>query len=178
MSSELRDFLDRPPFAREHPLPVEHAAGRISAYVYGNILVLAALVPVTRSQETLGIAVVLGAAVSTFVAHVFAEMVGQNIRTGTHLDRAERLAELRDAVPILTSAFVPIAILGTAWIGWLEPRTAQLVAEAVMVVRIASISYVISRLRGEGVRWYTHLAAFVLALIASLIVVFKILLTH
>lgn len=165
-------------FARVQPLAVEHAAGRISAYVYGNILVLAALIPVTRAQDTLGIAVVLGAAASTFVAHVFAELVGQNIRTGAQLGRAERLAELRDAVPILTSAFVPIAILATSWFGWLEPRTAQLVAEGVMVVRIASISYVITRLRGEGVQWTTHLAAFVMALVATLIVTFKILLTH
>lgn len=165
-------------FARVQPLSVEHAAGRISAYVYGNILVLAALIPVTRSQETLGIAVVLGAAVSTFVAHAFAEMVGQNIRTGMQLDRAERLAELRDGVPILTSAFVPIAILATAGFGWWEPRTAQLVAEGVMVVRIASISYVITRVRGEGVQLSTHLAAFALALVATLIVTFKILLTH
>ncbi|MFD4366262.1 hypothetical protein [Rhodococcus sp. NPDC058521] len=165
-------------FAREQSLSVEHAAGRVSAYVYGNILVLAALVPVTRSQETLGVAVVLGAALSTFVAHAFAEVVGQNIRTGEKLDRAQRLAELRDGVPILSSAFMPIAILSTAWLGWLEPRTAQLVAEAVMVCRIASISYVISRLRGDPVRWHTHLAAFVLAFVAALVVLLKILLTH
>lgn len=165
-------------FAREQSLSVEHAAGRVSAYVYGNILVLAALLPVTKSEETLGVAVVLGTALSTFVAHTFAEVVGQSIRTGEKLDRAQRLAELRDGVPILTSAFLPIAILSTAWVGLLEPRTAQLVAEGVMICRIASISYVVSRLRGEPVRWDTHLAAFALAFVAALVALLKILLTH
>ena len=69
-------------------------------------------------------------------------------------------------------------ILGTALLGWLEPRTAQLTAEIVMIARIGSISYVISRLRRERVTNGTHLAAFGLAVIATIIVVIKVFLTH
>ena len=104
--------------------------GRISAYIYGNILVLAALIPVTKSQETVGIAIVVGAALSTFLAHVFAESVGQTLRLDRTLTRAERHGELRDSLPVLTSAVLsPVPSCGTALIGWLEPRTAQLIAE-------------------------------------------------
>lgn len=178
MKRDLPNFLNRPPLTHAEPLDREHAAGRISAYIYGNILVLAALIPVTQSQETLGIAIVLGTAISTFLAHIFAESVGQSLRAGRQLSRQERLAELRDSVPILTSAFLPVAILVTAVVGWLEPRTAQLIAEFVMVARIGTISYVIRRVRGENVTGYTHLAAITLAVVATVIVAVKLLLTH
>ncbi|CAG7608232.1 hypothetical protein ACVH9Z_19245 [Rhodococcus opacus] len=178
MDWDLPRLLNRPPLISDEPLSPDHAASRISAYIYGNILVLAALIPVTKSQETLGIAIVVGAALSTFLAHVFAESVGQTLRLGRSLSSTERLRELRDSVPVLTSAVVPAVILGTALLGWLEPRTAQLTAEIVMIARIGSISYVISRLRRERVTNGTHLAAFGLAVIATIIVVIKVFLTH
>lgn len=178
MEWDLPRLLNRPPLMSEKTLSPDHAASRISAYIYGNILVLAALIPVTKSQETLGIAIVVGAALSTFLAHAFAESVGQTLRLGRSLSRTERVRELRDGLPILTSAVVPTVILGTAYLGWLEPRTAQLTAEIVMIVRIGSISYVISRLRREKVTHTTHWAAIGLAFVAAAIVVVKVLLTH
>ena len=99
---------------RRRPLTPESAASRISAYVYGNILVLAALVPITNSPEYIGIAIVAGTALSTFIAHVFADSVAQSVRSGEQLSRDERLAELRNAVPILSSAVLPCVILLTA----------------------------------------------------------------
>lgn len=106
---------------RRRPLSPESAASRISAYVYGNILVLAALVPITTSPEYIGIAIVIGTALSTFIAHVFAESVAQSVRSGAQLTRSERIEELRDSVPILSSAVLPCLVLATAWVGWLEP---------------------------------------------------------
>ena len=61
MDWDLPRLLNRPPLISDEPLSPDHAASRISAYIYGNILVLAALIPVTKSQETLGIAIVVGA---------------------------------------------------------------------------------------------------------------------
>ncbi|MFZ2178436.1 MAG: hypothetical protein WAW17_31290 [Rhodococcus sp. (in: high G+C Gram-positive bacteria)] len=178
MEWNLPRLLNRPPLVHEGPLTPESAAGRISAYIYGNILVLAALVPVTHSQDTLGIAVIVGAALSTFLAHLFAESVGHSLLLGLAPTRAERIRELRDALPILTSAVVPSAILCTALIGWWDASSAQLTAEIVMIVRIGSISYVIRRLRREEVTHLTHWAAIGLALVAAVIVAVKVLLTH
>jgi hypothetical protein len=64
-----------------------------------------------------------------------------------------------------------------ALIGWLEPKTAQLSAELVMILRIASISYVIGRVRHETVTTGTHLAAFAIALAGCLVVALKLFLT-
>ncbi len=59
------------------------------------------------------------------------------------------LHHLRDSVPILSSASVPCLILAAAWVGWLEPRTAQLAAEIVILLRIGGTVFVIDRLNNE-----------------------------
>lgn len=160
------------------PLSREAAASRISAYVYGNILVLAALVPITTSPQYVGIAIVLGTALSTFIAHVFAESVSQSVRSGEQLTRAEQIEELRDSVPILSSAVMPCLILLTAWFGWLEPRTAHLLAEVAVLVRIGSTIFVVRRLQGHKPNTRTAVAAVGLVLVATIVVIVKVVLTH
>ncbi|MEU5842879.1 hypothetical protein [Rhodococcus sp. NPDC047139] len=166
------------PTERRRPLSRSSAASRISAYVYGNILVLAALVPITTSPEYIGIAIVAGTALSTFIAHVFAESVSQTVRTGEQISRSERLEELRDSVPILSSAVLPCLILATAWLGWLEPRTAQLLAEVAVLVRIGSTVLVVRRLQHRRPTTRTVMAAVGVALLATVVVVVKVVLTH
>ena len=56
------ELIHRPLFARRAPLDADNAASRISAYIYGNILVLAALVPIVTGEKYVGILVVLGVA--------------------------------------------------------------------------------------------------------------------
>ncbi len=181
MKVDAHAVLHGPPlFSRSRPpLDRSNAASRISAYIYGNILVLAALVPVVTEQKYVGIAIVLGTTLSTFVAHVFAEAVGHSVREGAQLTAAERWAEVRNSVPILSSAVMPCAILAVGWIGWLEPRTAQLLAEVAVLVRIGGIVLVIGRLNGKrppGKGWLTSAA--VITLVAVTVVFTKVLLTH
>src|SRR5215216_3860735 len=88
---------------RQHDLPVERVRSRVGAYIYGNILVLAAIFA-TSSQ---GIAhwsavlvVVVATSATTFFAHVLAHNIGQAI--GRPRDETLRLhlaQEARDAVP-------------------------------------------------------------------------------
>ncbi len=62
----------------------DRAAARVSAYLYGDVLVLAALVALHPHDltSTKGLAYVLGTAVSTYVAHVLVNAVGLSIRGG------------------------------------------------------------------------------------------------
>lgn len=178
MDIDVNALLHGPLFRRRMPLDRRNAASRIGAYIYGNILVLAALVPVTTSRQHVGIAIVVGTAFSTFLAHAFAEGVAQNVRTGEQLTRDEKLAELRDSVPILSSAVLPSVILATAWLGWLEPRTAQILAEVAVLLRIGGIVFVIERLQDKRPTTATVLAAAALAVVAAAVVVVKVVLTH
>lgn len=163
---------------RRRSLPEHSASGRISAYIYGNLIVLATLVPITTTPQYVGIAVVVGTSFSTFLAHAFAESVALSVHTGRQLSRADRLAELRDSVPILSSAAIPCLILATAWVGWLEPRTAQILAEVTVLLRIASTVFVIQRLVGRKPTMSTVIASAAIALAATIVVIVKIALTH
>ncbi|MFD1811890.1 hypothetical protein [Rhodococcus gannanensis] len=161
------------------PLPVEDYASRISAYVYGNILVLTALIPLNHSTGiTRAGLVVIGTSLSTFVAHAFAESVGRSARSGRQLTTSERIAELRDSVPVLTSGFVPTLVVGMGALGWIELGTALVLAEIWVVTRIASITFVITRLRGERPNGQTLIGSLVLGVVAVVIVAVKLFLTH
>lgn len=171
-------LLHRPLLSRSAPLDRRNAARRISAYVYGNILILAALIPVPTSPGHVGVLIVLGTALSTFIAHVFAEGVGQSIRENRPLTSVDRWSDLRDSVPILSSATLPCVILAGAWFGWLEPRTAQLLAEVAMLVRIGGIVFVIRRLQGTRPHRSTLVQALAVGGVATVVVVLKVILTH
>ncbi|MDG3008689.1 hypothetical protein G4X40_00830 [Rhodococcus sp. D2-41] len=151
------------------------AAGRISAYVYGNILILAALVPLTLSKsDTAGILIVVGTSFSTFLAHLFAESVGDQVRGSP--EPLSRL--LRDSLPILTSAVIPVLVLVTVWQGWLTPRLGHLLAELYLVVRLAGIPVVITRLRGTRPTGATLFGGLGLVVVALVIVVLKVAFAH
>ncbi|MFD4292956.1 hypothetical protein ACFWPA_09040 [Rhodococcus sp. NPDC058505] len=160
------------------PLPVEDYASRISAYVYGNILVLTALIPLNNTTVTHAGLVVIGTSLSTFVAHAFAESVGRSTRMGRSLTPVERIQELRDSVPVLTSGVIPAVVVGMGGLGWLELGTALLLAEIWVVTRITGITYVITRLRGERPTRNTLLASLVLGVLAVGVVAIKLILTH
>ena len=78
----MTDTAQRPIWARRTPLDLEDAKQRTTAYVYGNLLVLAAILSVTDEDVDSNRAfwIVLGTGVSTFVAHVFAEAMGAQVR--------------------------------------------------------------------------------------------------
>ncbi|WP_227999630.1 hypothetical protein [Nocardia australiensis] len=178
MEANKQALLHGPLFSRSAPLDGRNAASRISAYVYGNVLILSALIPVTTSAEYVGILIVLGTALSTFLGHAFAEGVRQSVQQNRPISTRERWMDLRDSVPILTSAVLPCLILATAGIGRLEPRTAQLLAEVVMLIRIGGIVFVIERLNGARPRRSILFEAMLLAAAATTVVVVKVIITH
>ncbi|MEV0361828.1 hypothetical protein [Nocardia fusca] len=178
MESDPAGLLHGPLFSARNPLDRDNAASRISAYIYGNILVLTALVPIVTAEKHLGILVVLGTALSTFIAHSFAETVARTVREQHTPTLGDRVRALRNSAPILTSAVLPCAILAAGWLDWLAPRTAQILAELVVLVRIGGIVFVIGRLRGRRPTRATVVTALLLTLAAALVVIVKIALTH
>ncbi|MBB5917245.1 hypothetical protein BJY24_006157 [Nocardia transvalensis] len=177
MESDPAALLHGPLFSRRAPLDRDNAASRIGAYIYGNILVLTALVPVVTSEKHLGVLIVLGTALSTFIAHSFAETVARTVREQP-TTVADRIREMRNSVPILSSAVLPCALLAAGWLGWFQPRTAQILAEVAVLIRIGAIVFVIGRLRGRRPTRASAIAALLLTLAAATVVVVKIALTH
>lgn len=162
---------------RSRPAPVDEAADRISAYVYGNILLLAALVVLSRAdvENGTGLAIVLGTAVSTFVAHTYAERLGAAVRTAEH---SSWRAVLRDSVPILSSAVIPALLMVLGALDVLSSTACLRIAESWVVVRIGLTGFIVGRLQGHPVTVRTWIASIGLAATALIVVAIKVVLTH
>ncbi|MBB5628061.1 hypothetical protein [Sphaerisporangium krabiense] len=161
-------------------LPREQAAARISAYVYGNIIIFAAIVPMTRDDVAHGHALQLvsGVAFSTFLAHVFAELIGHNARSDDTPTRAVIRHELRDAGPIATTAFVPCLLMAAAWAGWLPGMTAIVASDVYLLLRLALVGLIVERLRSSRASARTLLAGPALAAVAAAIALLKVTVGH
>jgi hypothetical protein len=162
-------------------LPVERVRSRVSAYVYGNIFVLAALFATSPESVAHWTAafIVVAASATTFFAHVVAHNIGQAIgRTDEEDLRAQLSREARDAVPIMTSGTVPAVLLGLGAVGWLSSGLSQLLAEAYVVVRLAGTGIVVRRLSGAASRKGGFWSGLALAGIGIVIAALKQVLTH
>lgn len=168
------------------PLPPARAAARLAAYVYGNILVLTAVVAATPESIDDGGAflLVLATASTTFVAHLFAEFVArssipESVHGTTASERKQSaFAETRDAVPIASSGTAPAIILALAWLWILPAFWAQLIAGGVGVFRIATLPLIVERLRGRTLSFRVLVAGLGFAAVAAVIVVIKVYTSH
>ena len=146
----LLDALRHPALTitrRRGGLSSKRADSRVSAFIYGDVLVLAATVGVSGEAIRSGdaVLVVLGAVASTYVAHVLADVVGE-VFDDLPL-RAAVLAELRDSLPIISAGLPSAVVFGAAALGWPTPGWAQLGASVMLIARIAAIGLVYRRLR-------------------------------
>ena len=157
-------------------LPRERAASRVESYVYGNVLVLAVVAASDAASVRDGHAalLVIGSAVSTFVAHVLAVVVAHP----GHEDGSSLRDSVRDSVPIATSGLLPTLVLLAGWQGWLSAPAAVIVALATIVVRFVLLGSVVSYLDGERSTWKNVLIGVGLAVAGLVVAGVKLVLTH
>ncbi|MGK7221193.1 hypothetical protein ACSNO4_00145 [Kocuria flava] len=163
------------------PVPAEHAAARIAAFVYGNVLVLAALVAL-HPEDLSGpkaVAYVVGTGVSTFVAHVLAESVAARVLHPEEPPaRTDLRHELRAALPIASATTVPALLMGAALLGWLAAPLALAAAIGVIVLRLAALGWVVGHLRRRRASVRTFVSGVLLALAGAGAALLKWWLTH
>lgn len=130
--------LDRSRATRS--LAIDRVRRRFAASVYGNVLVLGAVVsPISPAQTRwAAVAVVLATVASTYVAHVTAHLVSERIGRAGTLTAGHRRAELRDAVPILSSGVAPALILSAGAAGLINGALPLAAAGLLVVVRLAA----------------------------------------
>ncbi|NAZ81657.1 hypothetical protein GTR02_07480 [Kineococcus sp. R8] len=138
---------------RDGGLGVTRARHRTTAFVYGNITVLGAVLAVGAGAVASGSAVlaVLATALTTFVAHVVADVVAARVTDGPDQPpppEHELREELRDATPVATSGLLPAVVLGLSALDVLPVAVAQPLAALVVVVRLALTGVVVERLSG------------------------------
>jgi hypothetical protein len=153
----------------------------VGAYIYGNILVLAAILATSPESIAHGTAVIFVVATSatTFLAHVVAHRIGQTIgRTDDEALRLHLAQEARDAVPIISSGAGPAGLLALGAFGWLPPGLSQLLPEAVVVLRLAGMGIIVRRISGYSSPQAGLWSGFALAGISVVIAALKDILTH
>jgi hypothetical protein len=159
--------------------PPEHLAVRVSAAIYGTVLVLAALPLIDNDEVASGAGweLVSGVGVATWVAHLFAEVVGDGIRHGTAHDRAEIRRAMANGLPILLAAVAPAVMLFLGRADVLGGRGALWAALAVALAQLAGVSAFVGwAARPAGARPWSY-AALTVA-IGLVVVVLELRLSH
>ena len=148
--------------------PRERRAERLSAACYGTVLVLAVL-PLIDAEEVAsgwGWELVTGIGVATWVAHLFAEIAGEHVRSGSKVDRAEFTRAMVDGLPIPLAAVVPGVMLGLGRVDVLDERVALWAALVVAVGQLVGVGVFVgaSVSRGRASVWWYALATVAIGL--------------
>jgi hypothetical protein len=161
-------------------MSVERLRSSTSAYVYGNVLVLAAILESgeTSVSDGDGVLIVAVTTLSTYFAHVMAHDIAQWVGRTPDEHRRETRHEFRDAVPILVSGVPPLLLLGAAALDWLPALTAQNLAAAFVIARLAGVGWNVQRLSGEAPPRRALWSGFALAAGGVVIAVLKVALGH
>lgn len=159
--------------------PQERLAEQVSAALYGTVLVLAALplIDVDQVETGAGWGLVSGVGVATWVAHLFAEVVGDRVRHGEVHDRREIGRAMVDGVPILVAAVPPALMLVLGRVDVFGSRGALWAALAVALAQLGMVTAFVGwRASAGGARPWPYVAATVA--IGIVVVVVKLRLSH
>lgn len=166
--------------SRHSPTSRDDAAARISAYVYGNLLILAALFTLTpdKASEWHGVLVIFATGFTTFLAHIFADMLGERVRHDAHPSWASLKHELRNAMPIVSSASIPAVLLILSVLGLINGSVALIAADILVLGRIAFLGTMMNHVRREKASLRSVLSGVGLAVAFGIISLIKAVLTH
>jgi hypothetical protein len=153
--------------------PPTTSAERISAAAYGTVLILAALPLVHPDDvaEGVGWELVVAVGGATWLAHLFAEVVGDHVRhSAAAHERSEIEHAMVDGLPILAASILPAVALLLGRLEVLSSRGALWVAVVVAVVQLVGLGAFVGAVVDEGrsARWVYAgaTAAFGLAVVA------------
>jgi hypothetical protein len=122
-------------------VPRDRLAELVSAGSYGCVLVLGGLTVLGVSDVALGqgAELVAGVGVATWVAHLFAELVGGHVDHPEPLRRREVERAAVDGSPILAAAVLPAIALLLGRLDVMNDATARVVAILVAIAQLLAI---------------------------------------
>lgn len=152
----------------------------MSAYTYGNILALGALVLVAPADIEHGHALILLLATgfTTLLAHGLAELQEHRLLHWRWANTSDYLHALRNSVPILSSTSAPAVALLLAMADVIPPQWAWYLAIFFLIARFFSLGFVISHFRKEKISFRTLVAGIIFAAVGLGVALLKAVLTH
>jgi len=157
-------------------LPADDAARRVSAWIYGTVLALAALALVSpeASDEAGGAGLLIGIGLGTFLAHLFADYIGEEVRERRRLTAGERREILRDLLPVLTGMVPPAVFLAIGVLPSVSGPWMLALAFTVTLLRLPLIAMIVAARTNRHPLW----SLFVVCGVGILVVVIKVLVSH
>jgi hypothetical protein len=159
--------------------PEERRAELATAAVYGTVLVLAAVAVIDADNVSSGLGweLMVGVGAATWIAHLYAEVVGEHLRRGSTLERHEITQSMVDGLPIILAALAPAVVLLLGRLEVLDPQVAVWVAFAVGFLQLLGLGAVIgAAVPASGATPWRFAA--VTGLVGLAVVVLKLLLGH
>jgi hypothetical protein len=130
-----------------HPLASEHA--NPARAIYGTILVLAVITALSHDDAVTSAQLIAGVLATTFVfwiAHVYAEVLGNRIEGGSGVPTfANVVTAARGEWPLVEASLLPVLALLLGVIGLVKTDTAVTIAIAVGVLELFSYGIVAGR---------------------------------
>ena len=158
--------------------PRDRLAERLSAASYGTILVLAALALIDPDDVSSGLGweLVTGIGAATWIAHLYAEVVGDHLRRGAALDRTEIGRAATDGLPILLAAIPPAVVLLLGRLEVLDERAALTGSLIIAVVQLVGIGAYVGSVHVRGMNAWIFATA--TAAVGIGVVTLKLVLGH
>lgn len=157
----------------------ERLAERVNAATYGTVLVLAGLplIKVADVRSGVGWELVTGIGLATYVAHAYAELIGDHLRQDDGLTRRQVRQAFGDGVPILIAAVLPALALGLGAVDVVDKQVALWGAVVVASVQLVGLGVFVGRAVTPRRRfWWAY--GLVAAAMGMVVVVIKVGLHH
>ena len=157
----------------------ERLVQRVTAGTYGTVLILAALplIEVVDVGSGVGWELVTGVGFATYIAHAYAEVMGDHVRSRSLLDRQEFARALRDGRPILYAAVGPALALGLGRVNVLSEAAALWCALAVAILQLVGLGLFVGwAVTPRRSHWWVYGVA--AAAMGGVVVAIKLSLSH
>jgi hypothetical protein len=164
---------------RARRAPRERLAERVSAASYGTVLVLAALALVDEEDVASGWGweLLTGVGVATWVAHLYAEIVGDHLRHRAAHESTELKRAMIDGAPILVAAVPPAVMLLLGRLDVIAERVAIWIAVGVALFQLVALgTFVGATVSPQGSTKWVY--AGVTAVFGAVVVGLKVVLGH
>jgi hypothetical protein len=160
-------------------LPRERLAELVSAAAYGSALVLAALSVIGVSEVSVGhgAELVAGVGVATWIAHLFAEVLGEHVRAPQPVGWSKVKRAMADGSPILVASILPALVLLLGRLDVMSPRAARVIAIVITIGQLLAVGILVARVANVPTRRKWLFAAATLA-IGIVVVTLSVLLGH
>lgn len=119
----------------------DRLAERVSAASYGTVLIIAALLLVEAEDVASGLGweLIVGVGVATWVAHLYAEVLGNHVRSVDALQAHALRRAMTDGLPILLASVLPAVALLLGRLEIVGARQALWIAVILAVLQLVAV---------------------------------------